>query len=316
MNLCPKCAVPVIPGAKFCHRCGDKVVERTKPCPACKGENPFSSVYCHDCGFHFEGGHSGAYTPKYNIDFQQENLTEQVQALFFASLRARVEQEHELSRYSEFVERFYHSKFKEIYLVRSGQIARETAIHHKRFGDDGLPEIDQKLGQSFEGLLDYFIIQFCPDLHNFVLPTSILKHELAKPGKSDLRTLIADYLDLEQEHEMVYANFVTMPENYLVNACKSFLFAQRKEKVFFILDLSIKGNCKEGFAMTDKGIYWKMPFERAQTVSYSDLSQIKKEKEWLLINGNFFTANARLNLKVCKLLKKLKGWKEPEVAVA
>jgi hypothetical protein len=315
MNLCPKCTATVIPGAKFCHRCGDNIVERTKTCPACKGENPLSSVYCHDCGFHFDGGQSGGYQPRYAIDYKQESLTEQVQAIFFASLRARVEQEHDIARYSEFVERFYHSKFKEIYVVRSGQIAREVATHYNRFGDNGLPEIDQKLERSFDGLLDYFIIQFCPDLHHFVLPTTILKHEQAQPGKTNLRSLIADYLDLDQEQEMVHTNFVLMPENHLVNACKGFLFAQRKEKVFFILDLSIKGNCKEGFAMTDRGLYWKLPFERAQSVQYSEIGDVKKEKDWLLINGNFFTANARLNLKVCKLLKKLRGWKEPEVAV-
>lgn len=316
MNVCPKCAVEAIPGAKFCHRCGDNIIERTKTCPACHGDNPLSSVFCHHCGFHFDGQKSTVYHPKYPIDYTQPDLTGQVKALFFASLRERVDQEHDISRYSEFVERFYQSKFKEVYEVRSAQISTDTATRYNRFGDASLPEIDRRLEHSFEGLLDYFIIQFCSDLHGYVLPEAILRHEQARPGKTDLKTMIADYLDFDHEQEMVYTNFVTMQSDYLVNACKNYLFAQRREKVFFILDLSIKGNCKEGFAMTDKGLYWKMPFDKAKSVQYVDINAVKKEKEWILFNGEFFTANARLNLKMCKLMKKLKGWKEMEASNA
>ena len=74
------------------------------------------------------------------------------------------------------------------------------------------------------------------------------------------------------------------------------------------MDLPLKGNCKEGVAMTDQGIYWKMPFDKPQTTRYQDLQAVHREKDWLMINGKFFTANARLNLKLCKLLKKLEGW--------
>lgn len=315
MNVCPKCAVEVIPGAKFCHRCGDKIVERTKRCPACQGDNPLSSVFCHHCGFHFEGKQNGVYQPRFVIDFTQADLTPQVKALFFAGLRRRVEDEHDVMRYSDFVERFYQSHFREVYEVRAQQISRDISTRYERFGLEALPEIDQRMEHYFEGLLDYFIIQYCPDLHGFILPEAILKHEQSRPGKADLKELIADYLDLDREDEVVYSNFVAMPAEYLANACKNFLFAQRREKVFFILDLSIKGNCKEGFAMTDKGLYWKMPFEKAYSTQYTDIQAVKKEKDWILINNHFFTASSRINLKMCKLIKKLKGWKEPEVVV-
>lgn len=316
MNICPKCSVEAIPGAKFCHRCGDKFTERTKRCPSCQGDNPLSSVFCHHCGFHFEGQKQAAYQPRYVIDFSQLDITPQVKALFFASLRKRVEEELDITRYSEFVERFYQSHFREVYDVRSAQIARDITTRYERFGDEGLPDIDQRIDHYFEGLLDYFIIQYCPDLHGFILPEAILRHEQSRPGKTDIKAVIADYLDLEREDEAVYANFVAMPNEYLVNACKNFLFAHRREKVYFILDLSVKGNCKEGFAMTDKAIYWKMPFEKPQSVSYSDIETVTKEKDWLLINNAFFTASSRINLKLCKLLKKIKGWKVAEPAVA
>ena len=315
MILCPKCSVQVIPGAKYCHSCGDKVVERSKPCPVCTGTNPIASVFCHHCGFHFSGRPTAAYQPRYRLDLAAGDLTEQIKALFFAQLRARVAEEHDLQYYSDFVEPFYTSSFRSIYEIRSEQIAKDLRTHFRRFGQEGLPEIDLKLEASFEGLMDYFIIQFCPDLHGFSLPASILKHEQSEPGKTSLTNLVFDYLDLEREPQEVYTNFLTMPSDYLANACQRFLFANRKEKVLFILDLSVKGNCKEGIAMTDQAIYWKMPFQRARKVEYTALQHFRKEQDWVLINDYFFAANPGFNLKLFKLLKKLKGWKEPVLVV-
>jgi hypothetical protein len=40
------------------------------------------------------------------------------------------------------------------------------------------------------------------------------------------------------------------------------------------------------------------------------LSEIKREKDYLTINKYFFTVNPSVNLKVYKLLKKLRAWKE------
>lgn len=313
MLLCPKCAADLIPGAKFCHRCGDSIVEKTKDCPVCQTKNPNSSVFCHDCGFHFDGQKSApVYKARYAFDFDSGDLTDQVKALFFRSLRQRIAEEHDLNRYSDFVERFYQSRFREVYEVRSGQIATDAHNRWKRFGQDVLPEIDRQVEASFEGLMDYFIIQFCPDLHNFVLPPSILRHEQAKPGKTDMWQLVRDYLDFDREEETVYFDFISMPGDLLANACKSFLLASRKEKVFFICDLSLKGSCKEGFAMTDHGLYWRAPFDRARKVHYTDIQQVKREKDWLTINGDFFTVNQAMNLKMYKLLKKLRGWRPVE----
>jgi len=307
MNVCPKCAVEVIPGAKFCHRCGDKIVERTKSCPACHEHNPISSVFCHHCGFHFDGKQASAYQARYVIDFTEADLSTQIKALFFASLRQRVQDEHDIQKYSDFVERFYQSAFREVYEVRSVQIARDAALRYDRFGADALPEIDERISSSFDGLLDYFIIQFCPDLHGFILPSAILRHEQSKPGKTDPRQMIADYLDFDREKETFYTDFISMPAEYLANACKNFLFAGRKEKVYFIADLSIKGNCRNGFAMTDQALYWKLPFAKAQSAAYHGMRSVNREKEWMHIDGKFFTVNPGLNLKLCKLLKKMKG---------
>ncbi len=318
MNLCPTCTTELMPGAKFCHRCGEKIMLKSKLCPECHESNPLASVFCHHCGFHFEGKKgktaSAGYLPVFPLDFDPDSLQEQVKNLFFKNLRRRVEEEHDINMYSEFVERFYDSRFREIYTVRSGQIAEEVMLQWERFGREALPEIDRRIGDAFEGLLDFFIIQYCPDLTGFVLPETILKHDRILPGRTDLHVLIRDFLDFNREQEVFYFDFITMPQEFLGNACKSFLHAERKEKVLFICDLSLKGNCKDGFAMTDRGIYWRAPFNKAHRVLYQELKEIKKEKDWLTINGHFFTANPTLNLKLCKLLKKLRGWQAPLAA--
>lgn len=313
MNRCPNCAAELIFGAKFCHRCGDLVVEKTKPCPVCEQNNPLASVFCHHCGFHFEGKNAPprAYQPKYVLDFDPDTITEQVKAMFFRSLRNRVEEELNPALYSEYVERFYQSKFREVYAIRAEQIASDVMARWDQFAMEALPEIDQRLDRSFEGLLDYFIIQYCPDLNGVLLPSAILKYEQAAPGKTDLWQMIQDFLDFDHEDELFYFDFIAMPETYISNACQRFLQAERGEKVFLICDLSLQGNCKEGFALTNRGIYWRAPFDKPRRVYYAELRNIENGKDWLTLNGYFFTANTSLNLKLYKLLKKLRGWKEP-----
>ncbi|TNE59296.1 MAG: zinc ribbon domain-containing protein [Bacteroidetes bacterium] len=310
MNRCPNCAAELIPGAKFCHRCGDRVVEKTKQCPACHEANPLASVFCHHCGHHFDHRRQTppAFEPRYHLDFDPDLLTEQIKSLFFRSLRGRVEEEYDPDLYSAYVERFYQSKFREVYAVRSGQIAQDVLSRWERFGTEGLPDIDRYIERSFDGLLDYFTIQFCPDLSQVLLPSAILKYEHATPAKTDLWQMIQDYLDFEHEDETLYFNFISMPGELISNACKNYLTAQGKEKVYFICDLSIKGTCKEGFAMTDKGLYWRAPFSKGRCVLYADLRTLEKGKDWLTINGHFFTTNPSLNLKLYKLLKKLRSW--------
>ncbi|MBK6930825.1 MAG: zinc ribbon domain-containing protein [Saprospirales bacterium] len=317
MNRCPNCAAELIPGAKFCHRCGDMVAEKTKQCPACQEANPLASVFCHHCGYHFEGRQrqTRAYVPHYLLEFAPETMAEQVRALFFRSMRGRVEEEHNPALYSEYVERFYQSRFREIYQVRAEQIAGDVLERWNRFGMEALPEIDRFLDRAFDGLLDYFTIQFCPDLNGVLLPSAILKYEHAEAGKTDMWHMIRDFLDFEHEEERFFFDFIAIPPEYVANACKQFLFAERREKVYFICDLSLKGNCKEGFAMTDRGLYWRAPFDKPRQVRYVDLRKVVKEKEWLTINEFFFTANPSLNLKLFKLLKKLRGWSPVELVV-
>lgn len=306
MRKCQKCATEVLPNAKFCHRCGEKHAEQHKNCPSCQQSNPLVSVFCHHCGFHFEGKkhREQVYQPKFPLDFDPETLTEQVKALFFRGLRQRVADEQDVARYSDYVDRFYHSDFRKIYTIRADQIAEDALINWERRGAAALPKIDNRIGESFEGLMDYFFIRHCQDLNKIRLPETILKYERVG-ADTDQWQMMQDFLDFDREPEVFDFDFLQMEPERLANACRNFLTAERRERVFFICDLSLKGSCKDGFALTDRAIYWRAPFDRPRRVAFQEISEVIKAKDWLTINGFFFTANPSLNLKLFKLLKKL-----------
>lgn len=47
MTLCPSCKAQLIPGSKFCNRCGAKLGQK---CPNCGAEITADSAFCSECG--------------------------------------------------------------------------------------------------------------------------------------------------------------------------------------------------------------------------------------------------------------------------
>ena len=88
----------------------------------------------------------------------------------------------------------------------------------------------------------------------------------------------------------------------LKTASQSFLFPDKKETILLICDQSILGTCREGFALTEKGLYWKAHRAPAAKVHYDSLQTIKREKDWMKINGHFFNVNPRFNIKMARFL--------------
>ncbi len=310
---CTKCSTEIIPGSKFCYRCGERVGEQVKECPLCKAQNPLAAIFCHECGAHLALGEAepSGYTPRFAVDFVPERMPPQLKSLFFRLLLQRLQEEHDVRRHSEYVQRFYDSRFATIFEARIAQIARDTLALWERSGRAALPAIDRFLEDALEGLLDYFIIEFCPDLNTVWLPSAMLRYETPPSAAADWKRMVLDFLDFEHEPEVCYTQLIAMPEELLLQACRRFLFADKTEQVFFICDLSLKGNCREGFAMTDRAIYWRAPLDKARAVPYEKLTPLCFERDWLLVGGHFFTANPSLNLKLYRLLRKLHRWKCP-----
>lgn len=220
---CTKCLTELLPGSRFCYRCGEQVGGQSKLCPICRAENPIAAIFCHECGFHFVEKETSraTYTPRFRLDFIPERIGTQLKACFFRLLLERVREEHDIQKHSQYVQRFYDSRFSTIFEARTGQLVRDVMTLWNRFGLAGLPQIDEFLEEAFDGLLDYFIIEFCPDLNDVWLPSAILRYERILPSGLELGRMIFDFLDFEREPEVCYRNFFQMPQELLTNACKS-----------------------------------------------------------------------------------------------
>lgn len=277
-------------GAKFCIECGNSLFEKKKT------EEPTQDdLFSNKPPPKEEEPQSKGST--------MANAAEiwQLKQSFFDALKNRVEEEHHPAQYTDYVDRMQESGFHEVLDINTRRIF--DAIEKKRQSKDPLFKLESYKHVAFEDLLDQFIIQHCQDLNPIPLPEKILSYQ--NEAHPDLFDLVLDYLDLENEPEPTYLDYIKMPLKKLENASKHFIKSEKEEKIFFICDQSIAGSCKEGFAMTDKALYWRAHLLKAQRVDYRHIISVVREKDWILVNDNFFNVNPSLNLKMMKLLKKL-----------
>jgi len=268
-----------------------------KLCINCRTELPDEAKFCYNCGL--PQPQVGEPKAEYELDLKQA-ISPQIVDLFFKALQKRIREEHNAEQHQDYVELLYKVGFRESVQLRADQMTR--TIQQEELETSARQQL---LEDSFEGLMDYFIIHYAKNLNTIELPEVILKYEGLSLKQIDLFQLIMDYLHFEVEEETLYTDFFQMPPKKVRNASNSFLFADANERIFFICDQSILGSCKEGFAMTEQALYWKMPTQKAERVYYDKIREVKKEKNWLMINGMFFNVNPSINLKMMKLLKKL-----------
>ena len=307
---CNKCHAALAPDTKQCPVCGTKLVINTIPCPACGMVHPEHTAICSHCGYLFNfKKKSPKYRAKYPLDFRESHtLSSQIQAHFLKAFKDRISLEHKESQWAEYQQCYETSVVKDSFAIRSQQIAEECYTIHTQQSATINMEIDALLEDSFEATLDHFIILYCRHLNEIDLPEAILQYGIANLGNVDIPQMILDYLDLENEPENYYTDFIQMPIAKLKNASESFLFPQRDEKIILICDQTVLGSCKEGFAFTDIGLFWKAHFNEAQQIYFSELKHILREKEWITINNLFFNVSPSVNLKMMKLLKRLKNF--------
>lgn len=280
--ICNNCGITLPDGAKFCFNCGAKQLTDVPPTYT---ERPT--------------------TLKYELDLNG-NVVEQISELFITALHTRLIEEHQPSRQAEYMEELYRSGFRETVQLRAQQLAEE-AVRLEQTDLNGPLKVSRMLDTAYNDLLDYFIIHYCQHLNAIELPEAILKYQYVARENLNLFQMVFDYLDFTNEKETVYTDFLSMPLDKLRNAGKSFLKPQKDERILFICDQTLFGSVKEGFALTEAAIYWKAQFQKAQAVRYRDLQTVERQKDWLHINGHFFNVNPSLNLKMMKLLKKLRG---------
>lgn len=273
-----------------------------KACPNCQTSLPADARFCIRCGTPQNQGPEKELG--FAVDWDQE-LPPQISGHFFSNLQEKIQSEYGQKDHLPFSERVYESGFRDIVERRAQQVGEKLET---QFQLDAISQrtANKKLKALLEELTDFFIIRYCQDLLSTPLPESILKYQHLTLPEIDLFQMVLDYLDFAHESEIVYTDFLVMPVDKLKNAGRSFLFPEKNEKILLICDQSLFGSCKEGFALTETGIYWKAHLQKARNVAYAKIQSVEREKDWITINGNFFNVNPALNQKMLKLLKKLR----------
>ncbi len=240
--------------------------------------------------------------PRLNL---RGNVEHQIETQFFLAFRERIETEHSAALLERYSNRLYQSNFQEVINRRAEQLAAQLHVLDQA-EELGQQRAESILENAIEDLLDYFIIRHCADLNAVLLPEAILSYQGLPWEDVNLFQMVMHYLDFAHEQETLYTNFLDMPVEKLRNASQAFLYPEPQERIFFICDQSILGSVREGFAMTERAIYWKAHLEKPRQVAYDNLLTLERKKDWITINEHFFSVNQALNLKMFKLLKKIK----------
>ena len=277
-------------------------------CDNCGSSNPEDIKICLSCGSSLKSSVTKNDSLAIIFDFSApDEIENQIRDYFFKIMRFQVESELDPKGYRNYFDHYHKSGFYKKVDIRLPQLAEEVLTIHAENDPIALRESENYVDQSLRTFLDYFIIVFCESLHKMKLPESMLRYENIQNSNFDLKQMILDFLDFENEKDKVYLDFISMPLEKLNNTKEAFLFTAKDEKIIFICDQTVFGSCKEGYAMSDKALYWKPHFNEPGKVNFEEIKSIILEAEWVTINEQFFNVNKTLNYKMTKLLQKIQS---------
>jgi Double zinc ribbon len=307
MVFCPKCHTQIVEDARFCHHCGTNIEIPLAECPTCLHKNPADTKFCFSCGDPMRAIPLRKYDDsRSKYDFQHlDVLEEEIKVLFFEELK-RLATLVNPNRMEDYLREVYLQNYTMTIARRAEHLSEEFAELNYRQALPSVMALEKLLENSVSTLALNHIIYNCRDLNPLFLSPRIMLHERATVGKFNVQDLIFDYLDFPSEKERIYVDFLRMPFNTLQNAAKHFVFAAKDEYIYFISDQTILGSGKEGFAMTEFGLYWKSPMEKPKKVYYHHLARLERKKSGIYINGHYFSVNPTVNIKMLLLLEKMK----------
>ncbi len=167
------------------------------------------------------------------------------------------------------------------------------------------PSFSQQLiNRNFYALVHQFLINQDKTTLGFPLKENIVAYLWEKWQDLNLLRMALDFLDFANEDDLVvYTDLSRVPVKHVKNALNNFLFPEVEERILLICDVNFIRNFKNGFALTDRGVYWKEPISKPQSISYDRIGALELTENWLTINGLFFNARLSLNIKLMLYLR-------------
>ena len=162
------------------------------------------------------------------------------------------------------------------------------------------------MNRNFFPLVHNFVVVYGQQVLDFKLSDSILGYLWQRREEVDVLRMALDFLNFAYETDYtLHTDLQAMPPKHIKNAVNHFLFTDSGETILLICDVYLMRNFKNGFALTDRGIYWKEPMSKAFALSYDRIGALELTENWLNINGLFFNARMSLNIKLLLFLRVL-----------
>lgn len=282
---CKKCFAKLLPEARFCHQCGTPL-KATKTCSSCNQENPLDALFCHRCGS--------------SMEEDNHQHMEKVSSLFDQFMSREVSQNQGFRFYERILNRYKSERYYSVFSARFDQLELEQKEKQAAFDLN-----NPALIRAFHSLLEFFLVMYCQDLLPFPLSDRNLRYEGLAPEDIDLQAMAVDYIYLNELDEDIYFNLIDVEFDRLKNASEQFLHMTEEEYFLFMIDLSISGNLKHGFALTDKKLYMKAPLQQAFSIDLMNIREMKMQEQWLIIDGRYVNVNPAFNFRLKHYIQKL-----------
>ncbi|CEQ11107.1 Uncharacterised protein [[Clostridium] sordellii] len=107
--------------------------------------------------------------------------------------------------------------------------------------------------------------------------------------RQDYFTIIKEVYSLLEENlkKNIYFEGSIEGNRKIKNAITSYANLNSKENIIFLFDNTVLGSAKDGFLITDKGIYHKLKFENAWFINHKDIKNIDIDGKSIIINGKY-----------------------------